>query len=269
MISRKIAINLYIVFQIFLMTHLAYAEPWLHLKDKHFIVYYNFKEDTSAARRVLRKAESYYDKIAAQIGYTRYSNFWTWNDRAKIIIFPNQETFVNNTQQPLWSRGYANHHSQLFGSRIIVTYRQEHGFLDGLLPHEISHLILRDFIGFDRPLPVWFDEGIAQLYEKDRKRLGELIMKPLAQKNQHIPFDTLFQMQIYQQNNADIVRIFYAQSLSIIDFLIRTYGSSAFERLCWNLKEGKDMDEALRSAYTYSISSRKDLEEKWLRATSR
>ena len=242
----------------------AQADTWQDLKGDHFVVYYNFKEDLPNVQLLLRKAEEYYDRIARQIGYARYANFWTWDERVKIIVFPNQETFVRNTHQPAWSRGYAERDSELFHSRIIVTYRQEADFLEGLLPHEIGHLILHDFVGFSTFLPLWFDEGVAQLQEKDKKGLADQFIKPLAKQRSHVPFKLLMYWDIRKESDAQKVKIFYAQSVSIVDFMIKNYGSSAFGNFCRNLKEGKTMEEVLRSTYTGTIDSVENLEKRWV-----
>ena len=242
----------------------AFAQDWQELKDKHFVVFYSLKEDSQAVQRVIRRAEEYYDKIAYQIGYARYSNFWTWKERVKIIIFPDQQSFVRSTGQPPWSKGYADRDSQLFKSRIIVTFQQEHEFLEGVLPHEIGHLILRDFIGFDREIPLWFEEGVAQLHEANKKLMVDQFMRPLIKKNQHIPFDVFVRLDIRSVEKSRQANVFYAQSVSVINFLIKRFGSEAFGRLCRHLKDGKDMDEALRISFARSIHSTKDLEKEWI-----
>ena len=240
------------------------APPWSQLKEQHFVVYYT-PDDESLGRLVLRKAEEYYSRIALEIGYSRYSTFWTWDDRVKIFIFPDQKSYRQSTGQPQWSTGYANKDSHLFKTRMIVTFRQEDQFLDGLLPHEISHLILHDFVGFERTIPIWFDEGVAQLNESDKKNIAHQVMTKLIVQNQFIPLDALMQWDIRRETDSKKVSVFYAQSVSVVDFLIHEYGSDAFSFLCRNLKDGKDMEEAIRVAYSGSLDSVSILQEKWMR----
>jgi hypothetical protein len=215
------------------------------------------------ASQVLSKAEEYYDKIAYQIGYSRYSDFWTWEDRVKVFIFPDQVSFFSTTGQNLWSKGYAVRDSKLFESRAIVTFKQEDGFIEKLLPHEISHLIVKDFIGFDRPLLVWFDEGLAQQLETSDSAQEQAIVF-LAKNNQSIPFEVFQNLDIRRETDELKVAIFYAQSRSVIEFLIKVYGQEAFQRLCINLRDGMGFPEALMSAYPAAIDSMPNLEQKWL-----
>ncbi len=236
---------------------------WYQIKGEHFVVYAANREREAIVRDVLRSAEEYYDKIARQIGYARYGNFWTWDERVKIIIFPDQLSFSVTTNQPVWSKGYAMRDSKLFESRVIVTFEQEENFLAGVLPHEIGHLILKDYVGFNRPIPLWFDEGVAQLQEKTDER-AQRVLAYLAQKGDHIPFELLNRIDIRQETDGQKVGIFYAQSRLILEFLIKQYGQGAFQRLCHDLKDGRPFEEALKNAYSPSIDSMKTLEQKWV-----
>ena len=242
-----------------------FDQAWSEVKDKHFIVYYQSAVDQSTARQILREAEQYYDRIGERVGYTRYGNFWTWDERARIYLFPDQESFSRETGQPAWSTGFADRDSTVFTARTIVTFRQDREFFDGLLPHEISHLVLHDYIPMER-IPIWFDEGVAQLYERAKGAQADQIMRALISRGQYIPLADLMRLDIRTEKQKERVVIFYAQSLSIVDFLTKKYGGASFSRLCRNLREGKPFEEALRNAYSNQLNSVKDLEEKWLRS---
>jgi len=242
----------------------VFSDEWKVEKGEHFIIEYQRAEDSAWAKKVLREAEKYYDKIGRQIDYVRYQNFWTWEDRVKIIIYSNQETFLKETGQPYWSRGSAYRDEKVLQSRSIVSYKQENKFLDGVLPHEISHLILRDFVGFDKNVPVWFDEGVAQLQEKGKRQKVPLVMRDLIQRGQQFPLQELCQMDVRFEMDPFKVGVFYIQSLSLVDFLITRYGSNDFGRLCRELNSGKDFNGALRTVYHPTIESISELEKKWL-----
>ncbi len=260
----RIFVSLIFLFVLFHEPRFLYGDGWLEIKDKHFVVFYNLSQDESLARSVLRKAEDYYDKIAYRVGYQRYSDFWTWDDRVKIMIFSDQKTYQKKTGQPAWSLGYSTRDSYLFKSRSIVTYRQQGEFVDGLLPHEISHLVLKDLIGFDRKIPVWFDEGVAQLQEAKKKEDAYVLMKNLVSQGQYVKFDALMKGDIRGETDARKIMIFYAQSLVMVDFLIKEYGNDAFIYLCRELRQGKTMEDAFKTAYS-SIGSIGEFEKKWLR----
>ncbi|OGX24723.1 MAG: hypothetical protein A2787_01970 [Omnitrophica WOR_2 bacterium RIFCSPHIGHO2_01_FULL_48_9] len=242
----------------------SHAEEWKEIKDKHFVVYYGSAMSSEEAGRLLRQAEKYYDLIARQIGYARYSNFWTWEERVKIIIYDDQAAFMAKTGQPAWSKGYADRHPKLFESKMIVTYRQEQEFFNGLLPHEISHLILHDFLGPQTSVPLWFDEGVAQLQEAEKRAVADRLLQRLVLEKKQLPLPVLMELDIRREKNSTKVTLFYVQSLSVIDFLLTQYGSDAFARLCRQMRDGKSFAEALRLAYGHSFDSVQQLEDKWI-----
>ncbi len=237
--------------------------PWYQLKGKHFLVYYALPDHKNAAKRTLRRAEEYYRNIGDMIGFTRYGDYWTWDQRAKIFIFPDQEQFLKYTGAPAWSLGYADRDSYMFRSRAIVTYLQEQGFFDGLLPHEIAHLILHDYMPDTRP-PVWFDEGIAQLNEAGKVQRSQAMMEALVPRGQFVSLRLLNRWDIREETDPQKVELFYAQSLSVIRFLRDRYGRNAFHDFCRQVRDGYQMDDALRRAYKGRVDSLDDLQEKWV-----
>jgi hypothetical protein len=242
----------------------SFSEDFLEQKSDHFIVQYYMKEDLDWARQVLLSAEEYYSKIAYQIGYARYKNFWTWDDRVRIIIYPDQKTFMIETQQPAWSRGSALRHKKLFEQKKIVSFKQNEEFLITILPHEIAHLIVHDFFGMNRDIPLWFDEGVAQLFEKGNEGKTEEMMRYFIRQQNYIPFSYLMVLDIREEMDISKVAVFYTQSLSIVRFLIKGYGASAFQQFCGYLRDGRSFEGALQGAYTNQIKNVEDLEKKWL-----
>ena len=239
-------------------------DSWTEVKGDHFIVYYQGKDDRDISQDILNHAENYYQKVAAQIGYARYQNYWTWESRVKIYLFLDQQSFARETGQPAWSLGFAFRDAHTLERKMIVTYKQEEDFLDGVLPHEISHLIVRDFIGFDKKIPAWFDEGLAQLQEKNKFAAADRVIHNVVRSKKYFPFDELFIKEKSKDEDALKVAIFYAQSISLLDFLIKKYGNEEFIQLCKAFKDGKTSEEALKGTYSTAIDSVADLQEKWL-----
>jgi len=237
---------------------------WLKFAGDHFVVLCSSSDDEDLAQDILNHAEDYYNDIADDIGYSRYQNFWTWDDRVKIILFPDQGSYVRVTGQPPWSAGFASMYSELFKSRIIVSYKGQRNFLEVILPHEITHLILHDFIGLGRPIPRFFDEGVAQLEQKDAGANRMDIMARMITGGKIIPLQDLLAYNLMaHRNDALSVSIFYVESLYIVDFLVKTYGKDAFKDLCRHLRDGDSFEQALKSSYYPTIDSMQTLQEKW------
>lgn len=238
-----------------LLAPAAVAEEWAELKGDHFIIYYQ-TEDRFASE-VLRKSESYYRKIGSDLGFTRYSNFWQWDNRVKIYIFPDHEGYRKATNEPAWSEGVVH-----YTKKEIRSYAWSKGFADALLPHEITHLIFRDYVGFKSDIPLWLDEGVAQWQEPAKRAVVRKTAKLNLNAGKVFPFDQMTSFSLGQRNSDEIVA-FYVQAASLVDFLIRQYGSDGFVTFCRQLRDGKSMNNALKFAYPTSIRNQNDLEEKW------
>lgn len=236
---------------------------WNQISDKHFIVFFKSGQSDNLPRSILNKAEEYYRSIADRIGYSRYQNFWTWDERVSIILFSSKDDYVSTTGRPVWSKGFAISHLSSINQRMIVAFIGEDDFLEDTLPHEIGHLILHDFIGMNRFIPKWFDEGVAQLEERRDDQDHQTILARLIQSGQGMPLVMMQDVSLGGNIDSRYASIFYAESLYIVDFLVKTYGKESFIKLCRNLRDGKNFEEALKSAYYPSIDSLVSLQSKW------
>jgi len=228
------------------------------IKSEHFLVYY--VGDRAFAKDASKSAEEYYDKIASDLGYPRYDKFWLWDNRVKIYIYRSRAEFIRGEGIPReWATGVA-----WYDKKAIASYEEAASFLDKLLPHELTHLIFRDFVGHKGDIPMWIDEGIAQWEEKDKRRKAIEYVKRLARDGGYIPIDKLIAMDVRQEKDQQVAGMFYCQSISLVGYLIEKYGGEKFTLFCRQLRDGKTLNEALSFVYTNSIRSTGDLEKKWL-----
>lgn len=240
-------------------------EQFLTVKANHFVVLYESSSDVAWAQQVASQADRYYDKIADTMGYARYQNFWSWDNRAKIIIYASKERFHQVTGQPEWAKAGAVRDQYLFRQRIIVSYKQQEDFLRNALPHEISHLMLQDFLGAGESVPVWFDEGMAELQEESRRDLSYPAMRSFLKNGRHIAFNDLFDMDVRMVTDPTLVQLFYIQSVVVLDFLIKHFGNANFQEFCYQMKNGLSFAAAFKKVYGSSFDSPEDFEKKWLR----
>ena len=248
---------LFYTFIFLLISSPAHAENWKELKGDHFIVYYQGEEKVFI-REVLRKAESYYHDISTDLGYARRSNFWQWENRVKIYIHPTREEFIHATNEPTWSEGVAD-----YTRKEIRSYVWSQGFLEALLPHEMTHLIFRDYVGFQGEIPLWLDEGVAQWEEPVKRAAVRQTMKSILAKGEAFSLAELTQLRVGRETGQDQAMRFYIQAASLVDFLSQEYGSDRFIEFCRGLRDGKSLNEALRFTYPTSMRNLDELEEKW------
>ncbi|MBN2121058.1 MAG: hypothetical protein JW734_08430 [Candidatus Omnitrophica bacterium] len=165
-------------------------DNWEEIKSHHFVVYYPENKKTFA-KQVLRVAEQDYFRVADYLRYSRRSNFWTWNNRVKIYLYPDKFTYLKETAALQASNGMAD-----YDQKTIYSFLESPDFLESILPHEIAHLIFRDFVGFHKNVPLWLDEGIAQWAEvKNRKERHE-IAKSYAKAGMLLPLKRMMIINI-------------------------------------------------------------------------
>ena len=256
----------------------ADQSSWKELKGTHFIVYFTGEE--SFARDVLNSAERYYTRIAGELGYARYQDFWTWEKRCKIYVYPDHGSFLKSTGGAEWSHGLAE-----YNTKTIYSYAWHEGFLDSLLPHEIAHLIFRDFIGFKGEVPLWLDEGVAQWEEEAKRPQMKAMVKQLYEKEGLLTVKDMMKLDIRRLKDKEgvyvraaltkdgspgavflgsdnLVNTYYLQSVSMVGFLIEKFGGEPFTAFCRELRDGEPLEQALKSAYT-TITTIAEFEKRW------
>jgi len=235
----------------------AQAKEWETLKGSNFIVYYRQDVPEHFVNTVMESSEESFKEVSANLGLSRYQS-WASDQRASIYIYADQEDYVKNGGQAGWSHGAA-----LVASKIIKTYPSDQGFFDALLPHELGHIILHELVGPYANIPLWFDEGVA-MYQEKAKHIGAgKIVQGALEKGQFITLSALTDMRLYSNSDNATVELFYAESASIVNFMITQLGESRFHKLCRELKENTRFVDALPKIYMY-INKMEDLNKKWV-----
>jgi hypothetical protein len=119
------------------------------------------------------------------------------------------------------------------------------------LVHELTHLVVHQatFSPYGQ-LPVWLDEGLATYSE------GEFDPDLRSSLNKAILEGTLISVcSLCSPFSAytDKARLSYAQSYSLVEFLLDNYGQDKMLDLLTILKQGSTYDEALAEVYGFDI----------------
>ena len=127
-----------------------------------------------------------------------------------------------------------------------------------VIPHEISHLVLHQATANPYGGPAhWLDEGLATYNQETRDASllplltravedGKLI--PVRALNSNFPLD------------PDEARLSYAESLSLVEYLIETYGEAKLGELLTSFRNELSYDEALKA--TLGIDT-DELDRQW------
>jgi len=129
------------------------------------------------------------------------------------------------------------------------------------LVHELTHLVVHQatFSPYGQ-LPIWLDEGLAMYNEGEldpvfRSYLQEAILedKLISVRSLCSPFSA----------ETEKARLSYAQSYSLVEYLLDNHGQDRMLELLTILKQGSTYDEALTEVYGFDIDG---LDARW-RAT--
>jgi len=233
------------------------AAEWKEYKRQRFIIYYK-KAPFNFVESVEKAAGQYYTEITENLGFTRYKG-WNWDERAKIYIYDNADDYVVSGKQAGWSHGVASPRD-----KIIRTFPSAHGFFDSTLPHELGHIIFREFIGFKAQIPSWFEEGVAMNQEKAQRWGAHDTVRQAIKDGTFKTLDELSMTRLRYKSGKDLINLFYAESASVVNFLVNEYGKQRFVRLCRKLKKGGPFSWAVDSIYV-RFKKISDLNNAWVK----
>ena len=233
------------------------AKGWETLKGEDFILYYRPAVPEDFVGTVMDSAEEDFRNISENLGITRY-HAWSLDKPISIYIYTDADDYVHNGGQASWS-----HAATLVKTKTIKTYPSDEGFFDALLPHELGHIILHEYLGPYADMPLWFDEGVA-MYQEKAKRIGSnKFVQEAISNGQFIPLSRLTDMRLYMNSDKKTVDIFYAESASIVNFMITQLGQGHFYEFCVELQQNSHFIDALLKVYG-NIDGLDGLNKKWL-----
>ena len=126
---------------------------------------------------------------------------------------------------------------------------------DGIV-HETTHLLLDEAL--DSPLaivPGWLNEGLAMYFEAS-SRGREAIVSQAARGDRLLPLSSMGNVPGRPQD----VRLFYAQSWSLVTYMMDTYGEEPMAALLSAINEGRRVEEAVPAAYGKTME---ELDRQW------
>jgi len=222
----KIAGKLIIILLItFVGINHSYAkEKWNEYRKLHFIIYYkNAPKDF--VKTVEKTADKDFRAISKNLGIHGYQN-WSWEKRAKIYIFDNHEEYVTESKVAGWSTGHAS-----FSTKTIRTYPTARGFFDTTLLHELTHIIMGEYMGrHNRKIPPWFHEGVAMQQEMARRYGSHDLVRKAIKDETFMSLGELSGLALRGSTDRDTVDLYYTESASAVSFLIERYGLLRFQR---------------------------------------
>ena len=136
-------------------------------------------------------------------------------------------------------------------TQIVTSKLPDSYWLNAVIPHELSHLYLyQAAYNPTAPIPVWLNEGIAQ-YNQFTKEGTDYLVKEAARAGKLIPLTSL--AAGFGQHDEPRIRLSYAEGLSAVEYLVKTYGEEGLSRLLAAYKQGLPTDKAFQQALGVSM----------------
>jgi hypothetical protein len=211
---------------------------WQSLSSGKLTLYY-YESNQSVAQELLTTALQAIDRLAADTGVHL-------EDPVDLYIYANSKDLQGSMIFPReWTGGVA------FTQYSIITIGISSQNLDwgkNALAHELGHMVTHQitFSPYGANLPTWLDEGLAmhaegQLDANLQSYLKKAIanQKLISIRSLSSPFSAI----------SEEAYLSYAESQSIVEFLIQNYGKDKMSSMLNLLKEGHSIDEALTDVY--------------------
>jgi hypothetical protein len=220
-------------------------------------------------RIVHRQSREFAEKVAriAEATRVKASTKWfgdvppAWSPKCTIYLHADADEYSRLTRAPRSSPGHSTMpaEGQRGQLRRIDLRCDAPNLLEGVLPHETTHIVLFGRFG-SRHIPRWADEGMA--VHSEPRELIDLHLRNLPRHRQERALFTtaeLLRMPDYPEPRR--VGAFYAQSVSLVDYLSTQRGGTRV--LAQFLRDGMEgsWEEALKRHY--GITSFDDLDRRW------
>lgn len=222
---------------------------WQNINDGPLTLYW-YEGDKSFAQELLDAGVQALNKLAGDTNsrlerpVTVYI-YASSRDLQGSMIFPNE-----------WTGGVA---FTEFSTIAIGVSTDQLDWGKDALAHELGHMYTHQhtFSPYGESLPTWLDEGLAMYAESKKDAYLEKTFQKAIAENELIslrslssPFSAI----------PEVAYISYAQSLSVVEYLISNYGREDIFQLLTSIKEGQTCDQALTAIYGFDQDR---LEAKW------
>jgi len=221
--------------------------------SQHFRIHAYSQQDAS---KISLDAESDYNRITSDTNLFSFSPAVPY----EIFVYGSQDEFMKKTGEPQWANGIC------IGKSMYVFSSP---YLNLTVSHQLTHLIFVEFMGSQGQVPdyLWVNEGLA-VYEEIKAATVNGAPNMYAGidatlRQQPIPIDQLVHLAPSTEKDYQ-VSPWYAESESIVNYIINRGGNAGFASFLGNLRNGQTTDAAVASAYTGVWTNLNGVYQSWL-----
>ncbi len=164
------------------------------------------------------------------------------NTIIKIFLTNNKKSFASHAgyTMPFWVNGFTQFPENKIVLKTPDFSNTNLNQFKKLIIHEVIHSLQSQYIPLSLT-PTWFNEGLAVYYSDIYNLNDRIIISKALVRNNIIPIDMI--SNFLDMNPAEAV-LAYAESSSIIEFIIQNNGTESIKNILLNIKEGKTFSEA-------------------------
>ncbi|TFH35941.1 MAG: hypothetical protein E4G99_06120 [Anaerolineales bacterium] len=226
---------------------------WKEIRDDEIIVrWYDGDQDFggsifSAARESLDRMKS---ETGAELEFPIF-----------VILYANSTDFASwHYYVEDWVGGQA--FTPLGVTTQILSPQHGSSWITEVIPHEIAHLFFYQQIQSNlASWPSWMDEGFAQYYEFTGKNQ---VLNRVEQAARNGELTPLRYIGGSFGHDPEEVRLAYDESLSVIVFLLETWGKQGLQALIDEIRTGATISVALSEAFSVTFEEFEALWITWL-----
>jgi hypothetical protein len=225
---------------------------WESISEGNLTVYYYFG-DAQSQQTVLRTARETINDIGRLMNarVDHRVKVWVYRTAAEMqpAVASRRGQGPNTSVQTLGEVGASD----------TALVSRDTDFLN-IVRHEVAHIVTRAATrNHIADIPIWINEGISSYAQSDLLPSEAQALRTAIQRNRVLPITSL---GASARGAAEVVSLFYAQSGSIVTYLVETHGEEKFAQFIAAL--ASDTTEgALKKVYDFDLLG---LENNWRRA---
>jgi len=236
------------------------GRDWAVAETPNFRVFHN--ESRELAEKAARLAEDVragaMKKWFGEVGPD-------WDPRCDVYLYATARDYSRDRGVPAEVPGVSTITREPDSDRIlrrrIDLHCDDKNMLVGVLPHEATHVVLAGRFG-PHDIPRWADEGMAVLSEPRERINLHLRNLPRHRRDDELfAAGKLMRMPDYPSDGR-LIGPFYAESVSLVEFLSKEKGPETFGRF---LREALDGDYGSALEKYYDVKDFDELDRRWRR----
>jgi hypothetical protein len=232
----------------FRVTWLDSAHEWQMLNQENLTLYW-YNGSQEFAEGLLASASDSLEQLAASTGITAVKPVGIY------VYGSNADLHEATLYEPGWTGGRAYPAEDVV---IMGISPEDEEWGRSIIAHELTHVLVGHFtFSCLANVPTWLNEGIAVYGEGGPQPESREALESAIEEDRLISVRALSGGFSEHPGRADLS---YAQSYSIVNYLIEEHGQARLLELFAEMRLGTSPDDALKKVYDFGLDG---LEERW------